>query len=335
MPVPYANRIYFPNNGAAAVIRPFCDRAPTLTGPIELVLDNNALLHPEWLTSLPKGRELILSPYLAIAEQWLSNPDFRIDAESRINEFIGKFEKLGARFRTGYAGELATQLSQNDAQLKYQHAVTFGYIAICRKLLDLKWTEEKASRWLAELSREDVPRFSGCLLLASLVIFLKNRQSICLPQDDALAYSYLQTFLAFHPKKKGEANYITEAYLRNRAGDLALWYGVPLLTEQSLAWGGEPVIVTEDKALHRLLFRLIPPVYGTGKQIGFSPAYREMATGDWNGWHAIVSQLNFEFAAPLESEKALRLRKLFEKAEELCFKQEEKDELALAYKNWL
>ena len=335
--VPYADRMKVAEKGGTALIWPFIDQVPG-PGALELVLDSNALSNITWLAEHQQAfadRPLTINPWLALVEQWLSNPKFKEAPVQRIDGFLKPLEKLGVYFGDGYAQGQADLLQRNDAQLKYQLAITFGYVAILKKLMD--GPKDTGTQWdrLRELSHADVPRMSACLLLGSAVLFFKERQSLRLEGDSATAMSYLSTFFAYQPAKKNEFNYISQAYLRNRGGDLALWYALPMLNTTGVAWVGDPVVVTKDKALYRFIFRLLPAIRRTGGAIQISPAFNELPEADAWAWYERIGQLNFQFAPPTEDEKLRRLQNLFTFAKECCSQEVEKRELDAAWSGWI
>ena len=335
--VPYAERMKLMAKGGTALIWPFVDQLPG-KGALELVLDNNALSDTAWLAEHQRelaSRPLTINPWLALVEQWLSNPKFKDTPTQRIDGFLKPFEKLGVCFSDGYAQAQANRLQHNDAQLKYQLAITFGYVAILKKLMD--GPKDTSALWdhLRKLSHADVPRMSACLLLGPAVLFFKERQSLCLEGDSATAMSYLSSFFAYQPAQKNEPNYISQAYLRNRGADLALWYALPLLNTTDVASVGDTVIVTKDKALYRFIFRLLPAVRGAGGAIRFSPAFNELSEADAWAWHERIGQLNFQFVPPVEDAKLRRLQNLFKFAKECCSQEVEKCELDAAWSGWI
>ncbi|WP_321949657.1 hypothetical protein [Burkholderia cenocepacia] len=335
--VPYKERMRLAAKGGTALIWPFIDEMPG-KGALELVLDNNALSNTAWLAEHQErlaGRSLTINPWLALVEQWLSNPKFREEPVQRIDGFLKPLEKHGVQFGEGYARVQADLLQRNDAQLRYQFSITFGYVAILKKLMD--GPKDTGAQWdhLKELSHADVPRMSACLLLASAVLFFKERQSLRLKDDNATAMSYLSTFFAYQPAQKNEPTYISQAYLRNRGGDLALWYALPMLNMAGVKWMGDPVVVTKDKALYRFIFRLLPAVRGSGGAIQFCPAFDELPEADAWAWHERIAQLNFEFRPPTEDAKLLRLQNLFTFAKACCNQEVEKSELDAAWSEWI
>ena len=335
--VSYADRIKVANKGGTALIWPFIDQT-SVTKALELVLDNNALSNTSWLAEHQQalmGCNLTLNPWLALVEQWLSNPKFKEAPAQRIEGFLKPLENFGVHFDEGYAQAQADILQRNDAQLKYQLAVTFGYVAILKKLME--GPKDTSAQWirLQELSHADVPRMSACLLLGSAVLFFKERQSLRLAGDSATAFSYLSTFFAYQPAKKNEPKHISQAYLRNRGGDLALWYALPMLNATNMKWVGNPVVVTKDKALYRFIFRLLPAVRGTGSAIIISPAFNELSTADAWAWRERIDQLNFQFSPPTEDAKLRRLQNLFAIAKEYCNQDVEKQELDAAWSEWI
>ena len=90
------------------------------SGPYELFLDTNALIHVEWFAQLPDEirTRSVFNPWPAMQEQWLSNPEFRKAPADRITEMIEPLVKLGASFRNQFANEQERLLCKNDAALR-------------------------------------------------------------------------------------------------------------------------------------------------------------------------------------------------------------------------
>lgn len=204
-----------------SLIWPFLNVAKG-SGPYELFLDNNALTRTRWLSDLPdsvKGK-VVVNPWLALMEQWVSNAEFRCDPENRIKTFIAPFENAGIKFSSNHAANLADILSKNTRQIHTQWSLPFLHLAIVRKMLDRKFTLDLWAQELGKVANADIPRFSGCLILGTLVGYLANQKGLKLASKQAL-WPYIDSFFAYQPSKKKEPEYVTAAYLRNRAGDLS------------------------------------------------------------------------------------------------------------------
>ena len=169
-------------------------------------------------------------------------------------------------------------------------------------------------------------------MFIALTLLLKSRQSMKLRNDDCPAYSYLQSFLDFQ-KKKGEIDRINIPYLRNRSGDLTLWYLLPLLIQHGYELVGEPVVVTADKALHRLMFRVLPPVLHESRAVAFSVDPREVDECISNPIQELMSGLAVSpNLGPAERNRRLKLQ--YDLAAQHCLFDEERQELMLAWKSW-
>ena len=251
--VPYDERC-IRTAGGTAVVWPFLN-AEKGPGPYELFLDTNALSNVQWFAQLPEDlrARCVLNPWPALQEQWLSNPKFRESTTNRIDSMIEGLVRLGASFRDRFAQEQERLLHRNDAALRTQFSLIVPYIAIMKSLLARKVPAEQGLQRLESLVQQDIPRVTSALMLAALGTLLKGGQSIKLDGDSKPAFSYLDSFLAFQPGQKDETDHINVSYLRNRAGDLNLWLGLPLLRQQGYRFVGTPAIVTGDRALHRLI----------------------------------------------------------------------------------
>lgn len=114
-------------------------------------------------------------------------------------------------------------------------------------------------------------------------------------------------------------------------GDLALWYGFPILQFQKVEWGGDPVPVTHDTALTNLFFRMLPPMWGSenDKAIRFSPAFVELPD-DWLKWDELIQSVNLSSTLPSSEDRLRRLQNLFSVARGCCTCDEERDGRHLA-----
>jgi hypothetical protein len=87
MHVPYSERHWKGDNSEFFYIQPFPDLALP-TEFVELILDNNAFIKATndtipYLKAavIPQIRGCGVNPWLALAEQWISNPDFAVPAK--------------------------------------------------------------------------------------------------------------------------------------------------------------------------------------------------------------------------------------------------------------
>lgn len=255
--IPYEDRLESLPSGFA-LIWPFRNCAKG-HGPYELFLDNNALARSDWLNELkPSLRDrVILNPMLAWVEQWLSNPLFRANAEKRVTEFIAPFVKAGIRFPADYARTQAQILAANDPAWRSQWMITYLYVVLLYRIAKAKKGDNVPEKLLVELKEQDVPIFNGCIMLCCLASYLRANQAMCLLSDENAAYSYLNSFISLHGRSKGESEF-DENYLRNRAGDLSVWYALGGLFQNGFQPAGETVLVTQDKALTKLILRCFP-----------------------------------------------------------------------------
>jgi len=330
--VPYAERHLITDSGFA-LIWPFIN-VPKGNGPYELFLDTNALSDTRWANEIPKPirERAILNPFFALMEEWLSNEQFRANPFERIEAFIGPLEAMGLQFRKNFAGEQADLLALNHSQLCNQCSLLFPNIAIVKSLLREKISSDAALSRVRELVMSDIPKFSGCLMFMALAVLLKSRQSMKLQGDDIPAYSYLQSFLAFQ-QKKGEMDRINIPYLRNRSGDLTLWYLLPMLLQRNYQFAGEPVVVTQDKALHRLIFRLLPPTLHSSRAVNFSVDPGEVDIALLNSIAEVLSGIEVSANQTLP-ERTRRMKLQFDLAAKLCTYSEESQALMDAWETW-
>ncbi|WP_156963775.1 hypothetical protein [Muricoccus aerilatus] len=336
--VPYIKRLLVAegSGGAAtAVIWPFVDQA-TAEPLLELLIDSNVLLRPKTLSEL---KPLLRRPYnlninMALVEQWLSNEAFRSDPAAKISEYVSGFVREGFYFPKDFALDRAQWLQRNSEALRYNGALQFAYIALTKKLLDSREGNDHTLRQLTRIRDADIPRFSCCLLLAAVSLFLKNNQHLKLVGDKTNAYSYVRAFFDYQIKKKKEAPYITARYLQNRAGDLSLWLSASLFNALGAEWLGEPVVVTQDKILHRFVFRLMPLV-SRPEVVSCSYLSSELPEGGRTEMDELVAALGKPHRGPpTREEKCQRLRNLFALANEYCDAQE-RVELDRIWEEWI
>ena len=246
-----------------SLIWPFRNQ-PIGCGPYELFLDNNALIRAEWFKELPRAMasKSIISPFHALSEQWVSNASFREDAQKNIDKLIEGFTDSGVNFSSVYSRQLSDQLQKNDSQIRVQWMLTYLYVVLLFRIATAKKCEEGPSKLLSSLKQNNVPMFNGCISLCSITDYLRKNKGVKMLGDSKPAFSYISSFIAFHVNSKHEDS-IDVGYLRNRAGDLSMWLSIPSLIQNGYEQAGEPVVVTQDKALKKLIFRCIPFVRGS------------------------------------------------------------------------
>ncbi|WP_416769592.1 hypothetical protein ACMGT0_20725 [Pseudomonas sp. RHF3.3-3] len=332
-PVPYKDRCLRTSSGTY-VVWPFLN-AEKGAGPYELFLDTNALTNVEWASQLPAEVRLqsILNPLPALQEQWFSNLELRKNPVQKIEEMIQELVGLGFVFRQNFARDQVALLEKNEAALRAQFSLLFPYIAIMKSLLSKKTPVDLAIEQLNRLGNADIPRFTSSLMLTALGVVLKSRQALKLNDDAKPAYSYFESFLAFQPGKKGETDHMTISYLRNRAGDLNLWLTLPVLREQRYEFVGVPAVVTGDKALHRLILRVLPPLCHESHKAAFTIYPEGLEDPLWKKILQVVNSVEVRGRGTKE-EHAQRLSKLFELAKEFCANPEERLVLDEAWQQW-
>lgn len=316
---------------SVALIWPFVNVAKS-TGPYELFLDTNALIKGQWSAEITEEMraKTTLNPWPALMEQLVSNQALSV---SSIETMISPFLESGFRFQNGFARKQYDLLHKNAAQIRYQYSVLFPFVAIMRSLLNEKVKADVAIDRVIEVSKAEVPLFAGCFMLMVLAVLLKAKQSWKLAGDTKPAYSYLESFLAYQPSKKNESGHICINYLRNRSGDLSLMYTLPTLYQNGFQFSGEPVLVTGDKALHRLVLRVFPALYQHGRGVAFTIAPNELG----EEMHAATLRAVSNFRINRSETKKMKFRKmekLFELAQTFCALDEEKATLAKAWLEW-
>jgi len=252
------------------LIWPFRNQAKG-SGPYELHLDNNALIRGSWINELPdtlKGN-VVLSPFHAFCEQWVSNPTFRENTAQRVNEILTPFINAGLSFERNYAEKLSLTLAKDDKALRAQWMLTYLYIVLLYRLVFANKDDKIPKQLLSTLKDKDVPMFNGCIMLCTLADYLTENKNIKLKGDNASAFSYISSFVALHTSSKNESS-IDEDYLRNRAGDLSMWLSLPMLMHNNYQTAGEGVVVTQDKVLKKFIFRCLPAVLHSNGQMASS-----------------------------------------------------------------
>lgn len=331
--VPYFQRCHRTKSGTA-VIWPFLNIKKSQQ-KLELFLDNNALIGSQWLSELPENllRDCVVNPWMAIQEQWFSNPCFRKDPEARINDWIESLAQYGVKFRTGYGSDQVQLLVKNEKALRRQFSSVIPFVAIMRCLLSQKLPVEESLARLTEMGQTDIPRFSGLIALTALGVALKKQQSFKWPSDPKPAYSYLSSFLEFHPANKDESDYMNVPYLRNRAGDLNMWLVLPVLRQLGYMIGDHSALATGDKALHRVIFRAIPPVMMPNGVTSFSVAQDELRKEDFDRVVGVIQSLQFRATSTLDEQLA-RMKNVFNLAKAWTNDQRERDALNDVFSEW-
>jgi hypothetical protein len=298
-------------------------------------LDTNALTNVQWFAQLPEEirEKSVINPWPALLEQWLSNPRFRESTTDRIHAMTEGLARVGAPFRDEFAQQQERLLRKNDAALRTQFSLIVPYVAIMKSLLAQKLPAEQALQRLAAVTQEDIPRFTSAMMLTALGALLKVSQSLKLTGDSKPAFAYLDSFLAFQPGHKDETDHIDVPYLRNRAGDLNLWLTLPLLRQHGYRFVGTPAIVTGDRALHRLIVRVIPPVLQDNPTMCFS-LFPEGLPEPWcRRIVAIASSVQVR-ANPTAAQQLARVSKLFDLAKAFCAKEPERHALEQVFSQW-
>ena len=331
--VSYLQRCHRTESGTA-VIWPFLNVARG-QGGLELFLDNNALTRPQWLGELPEDqlRTCAVNPWMAIQEQWFSNPCFREDPKTRIEGWISSLAQYGVKFRPGYATDQVLLLKKNESALRRQFSSIVPFVAIMRSLLSQKMSVEESLARLTELGQSDIPRFSGAIALTALGVALKKQQSFKWQSDPKPAYSFLTSFLDFHPADKDETDYMNVPYLRNRAGDLNIWLMLPVLRQLGYSIGSHSALATGDKALHRVILRAIPPVMTPSGMTGFSVAPNELPQEAFDRVAGVVLTLQAR-EMPTPDEQLARMKNVFNLAKSWSNDQRERDALDEVFSEW-
>ena len=331
--VPFVQRCHRTESGTA-VVWPFLN-LERRQGELELFLDNNALTKPQWLSELPRDLlgGCVLNPWMAIQEQWFSNPRFREDPKTRIDSWVDSIAQYGIGFREGYAGDQVQLLIKNEKALRRQFSSIIPFIAIMRCLLSLKMPVDESLARLTELGKSDIPRFTGAIALTALGVALKKQQSFKWEGDPKPAYSYLRSFLDFHPADKDEDDFMNVAYLRNRAGDLNIWLTLPVLHQLGYSIGNHSALATGDKALYRVILRAIPPVLTPARTTSFSVAPGELPKDVYDRVAGVVLALQTRGMTTLD-EQLSRMRTLFTLAKSWTDDQRERDALDEVFAEW-
>lgn len=271
----YGHRCWSCKDAKFFYIQPF-HKSGLSTTYVELFLDNNVFCEainstkPFTNAVCIKGiRGINVNPYPALVEQWLSNPQLwshceiedRKPRSHRVQKFVKTCEVIGVNFEENYDKNILSSIQSEQAESRYNIAVLFGFIAIIKTLYDSKIDLDKKIDALSELSQKGVPNLKALLNLGVLAFyFQKNRKAIFKDTGNQVV-SHFDSFFAF---KSGEGDHITERYLRNRCSDLWIWYLIPSLFKNTAYFDpqrtGTPIVVTADKFLAQIPFRLVPPL---------------------------------------------------------------------------
>jgi hypothetical protein len=270
---------------------------------------------------------------MAIQEQWFSNPHFRENPKTRIDGWLANIAPYGIKFRDGFAGKQVQLLIKNERALRRQFSSIVPFIAIMRCLLSQKMPVDESLARLTDLGNSDIPRFAGAIALTALGVALKKQQSFKWEGDPKPAYSYLWSFLDFHPAHKDESDYMNIPYLRNRAGDLNFWLTLPVLHQLGYSIGSHSALATGDKALHRVILRAIPPVLTSARTTSFSVAPGELPKEVYDRVAGVLLALQTR-GMPTLDEQLARMRTLFRLAKAWTDDQRERDALDEVFAEW-
>lgn len=247
---------------------------------------------------------------------------------------IASLEQSGAKFRDGFAEEQMLLLHKFDAALRSNFSLVMPYVAIMKSLLSQKLTADEIMAHLAALAKQDVPRFTSSIMLTALGALLKGKQAFKLTDDPKTAFSYLESFLAFHMEGKNEGDHINVSYLRNRAADLNLWLSVPLLRQSGYSFIGTPAIVTGDRALYRLIIRVISPVLQQSRAMNFCMNSSELPTALCEKVGRLVQLVQVRSRPPTLDEQRARIVNLFNAAKAFSTDAREHQVLDEVFSTW-
>lgn len=304
-------------------------------GPYELFLDTNALKNVQWFEQLPREirTKCVINPWPALLEQWLSNPQFQEATVDRINGMVEGLARLGAPFRNQFAQEQERLMRKNDAALRTQFSLIIPYIVIMKSLMSQRLTADEVLKRLEGILQQDIPRFASIMMLIALGALLKGDQSLKLTGDSKPAFSFLDSFLAFHPGKKDELDHMNIPYLRNRAGDLNLWLCLPQLQQLGYRFVGTPAVVTEDRILHRLIIRTISPALQTNSVMAFSLSSEGLPEALCQKIVSIASSGRIRSISTAK-EQLNRMINLFSLAKECCTQDREQQAVDQIFREW-
>lgn len=303
--IPFSERSIDLPSGVS-LIWPFRNQ-PIGTGPYELFLDNNAFIRARWLRELPDfmASKSIISPFHALLEQWVSNATFRNDPEQSVDELIKGFTDSGVIFPRGYSKQVVNLLQENCSATRAQWMLSYLYVVLLFRIVTAKKNDEGPSKLLSSLKHNNVPMFNGCIAICSLADYLRNHKGLKLLGDSKPAFSYVSSFIAFHGNSKDEDS-VDEGYLRNRAGDLSMWLSLPGLIQNGYEEAGEPVVVTQDNALKKLIFRCIPFVRTPNGLMATSFDKRSFESGHADAIEKLIRKNSGRVAPPKNREEMLK-----------------------------
>lgn len=267
--IPFHDRIVKLKSGYT-LIWPYRN-IPRRNGPVELVLDTNALIRSNWFAELSAElkQQSVISPFLSLVESWHSNAEFRSHPEAKVSEMLSPFRAQGVSFEKNYESFIAQDLAANEKASRSQWMVGYLFTILLYRIVFAKKTDAFPVEILSTLKHKNVPAFSGCIMLCTLAAFLKKNQSVKLIGDKKTAFSYFENFSSLKPQAKGETNF-GEGYVRNRIGDLKVWLDLPMLIQNHYKPAGQPVIVTKDNMLKHLVFRCFPWVLVDDRRMAVS-----------------------------------------------------------------
>ncbi|AVH45540.1 hypothetical protein [Agrobacterium tumefaciens] len=337
-PVLHSQRIVRLSDGSA-LIWPYYN-LPVTAGPWEIAVDSNRLERTQWVGNLRQQiptADFTVDLFPALAEKWLASPAFRLDTINQIQVIIDRYKKGGVDFPVDYVTNISAELETRQDALRYQWTLIFFYVAVLKKIIDIRDTEQAMER-LVLFSTADVPRASALLSLGALCLFLKTRQSVRLTDDPHSGYSHVQRFFSFQPGRKGEEDHINQSYLRNRGLDLALFYFWPVRDIQNRKPKAQPVVITEDKALYSLVFRMLPLMYlpkQSGPAIPVAIALDELPLSQRVAFESLRSRINVSFEPPCDGKvRRQRLENLYLQARALADRNEEQSALETIWQDW-
>ena len=122
-------------------------------------------------------------------------------------------------------------------------------------------------------------------------------------------------------------------YLRNRAGDLNVWFALPVLRQLGYSIGNHSALATADKALHRVIFRAIPPVMTPAGTTSFSVAPDELRQEAFDRVAKVVQSLQAR-EKPTLDEQLARMKTVFSLAKAWATDQRERDALDEVFSEW-
>ncbi|WP_153711437.1 hypothetical protein [Eikenella corrodens] len=321
--IPYEQRCIELSPSGTCFIWPYCNKKRE-SSKLELILDNNALVRAnDWLKDIQNinNRRRVqlhetdyfginVSLYLAFVEQYLSNKNYAADIVSRTDLFIKPFKDLGIPFADDFSSDIDKLLTNNEKQIRTDWMMSYLYVVLLYRITFAKKEDKKPFELLRQLKNKNVPCFSSLIMLCCLAEFLNKNQNIKMINDDKPAYSYVSNFMSTKSSQKGE-NSLAEEYFRNRAGDLSFWLAIPKLLQHNYQPMGELMIVTNDKALKKLIFRCFPFVWQDDKKMRVS---FDKNSFDENSSEKIISLIDenlWEFTPPSsDEEKVIRLTNL-------------------------